>query len=291
LAYLKPATLTEALEMLERYSAEGAVPLAGGTDLVPAMRRGAVAGNYLLDLAGLGLDRIEELPGEIRLGALATFNSLLRSPIVQAGLPVLVQAASQIGAVQTRSLATIGGNLCSAVPSLDSAPALLVLGARLRLVSKQGERVVAIEDFFLGPSRTVRRADEILAGIMVPSPDRPCGTCFFKQGRRKALTLAVVNAACALWPNSRGEISEVRIALGAVAPVPLRARRAEALLTGQRPSGELFAQAAAAAAGETLPLSDLRASAAYRRALSEVLVRRALDSAWRQATGERGRGE
>jgi len=282
--------MAEALDLMERYGSEGVVLLAGGTDLIPAMRRGAVAGNYLLDLAGLGLDTIEESEGEIRLGALATFNSLLRSKPVQVRLPVLAQAASQIGAVQTRSLATIGGNLCSAVPSLDSAPALMVLGARLRLVSKQEERVIAIENFFLGPRSTVRRADEILTEIIVPLPGTTFGAGFLKHGRRKALTLAVVNAACALRPNESGEIGEVRIALGAVAPVPFRVCRAETLLVGERPSSELFAKAAFVAGEETSPLSDLRASAGYRRALSEVLVRRALHYAWREATGERGWG-
>jgi len=288
---LKPATLAEALEMLERYSPEGALVIAGGTDLVPDMRRGTVNGNYLVDLAGLGLDRVEEAEGEIRLGALTTFNSLSRSKLVQDRLPVLAQAASQVGAVQTRNLATIGGNLCSAVPSLDSAPALMVLGASLRLVSKQGERIIAIEDFFVGPRCTVRQADEVLTEIIVPMLETSCAACFLKHGRRKALSLAVVNAACALRPNADGSIGEARIALGAVAPVPFRARRAEAVLTGRRPSVELFVQAALAAAEETSPLSDLRASAEYRHTLSEVLVRRALRYAWREATGERGWGE
>lgn len=287
--YLQPASLEEALELLVKYRSERLRVIAGGTDLLTALRAGALTIDYLLDLAGLGLDAIVEIDGEVRIGALATFKSLLQNKLIQAKLPVLIAAAERIGAVQTRNLATIGGNLCSAVPSLDSAPSLMVLGARLRLITRGAERLVPVEKFFLGPRRTVLQPGEILAEIIVPVPGKDFGASFLKFGRRKALTLAVVNVAAGLRLKAEQEIVEARVVLGAVAPTPIRARKAEAKLLGQKASPELFMQAAAVAAGETAPISDLRASAAYRLHLSEVLVKRALNSAWQQVTGEVGR--
>ncbi|MCL4442165.1 MAG: xanthine dehydrogenase family protein subunit M [Firmicutes bacterium] len=287
--YLQPASLEEALELLVKYRSERLRVIAGGTDLLTALRAGALTIDYLLDLAGLGLDAIVEIDGEVRIGALATFKSLLQNKLIQAKLPVLIAAAERIGAVQTRNLATIGGNLCSAIPSLDSAPSVMVLGARLRLITSGAERLVPVEKFFLGPRRTVLQPGEILAEIIVPVPGKDFGASFLKFGRRKALTLAVVNVAAGLRLKAEQEIVEARVVLGAVAPTPIRARKAEAKLLGQKASPELFMQAAAVAAGETAPISDLRASAAYRLHLSEVLVKRALNSAWQQVTGEVGR--
>ncbi|NSW83589.1 MAG: xanthine dehydrogenase family protein subunit M [Syntrophothermus sp.] len=288
--YLKPATLEEALEALAEYPSGRARVIAGGTDLVPALRASTVDVDCLVDIQGLGLDEIRELDGELRIGALATFSAIAQNKLIRTRIPVLAQAAVEIGAVQTRNLATIGGNLCSAVPSLDSAPPLMVLEAKLFIVSKAGARMVPIEEFFLGPRLTVLRKDEILTEIRVPLKSNNFGASFIKFGRRKAMSLAIVNVAAGLMLNNQQEIIEARIALGAVAPTPILACKAQARLLGQKPAPELFAEVAQIAAGETAPITDLRASAEYRRHLSEVLVRRALAAAWQQANGGGGRG-
>jgi carbon-monoxide dehydrogenase medium subunit len=208
---------------------------------------------------------------------MVTFAALSEHPQVRLRLPAVAEAALQVGAVQTRNQATIGGNLCSAVPSLDGAPALLVLGATLRLEAQGSARLVPIEQFFLGPRRTLLQPGEVLTEIIVPLR-RDFTASFLRLGRRKALTLSIVNAAAGLAMD-RQQVSEARIALGAVAPTPIRAYQAEQLLKGQKLTPQLFAEAAAVAATETSPISDLRASADYRRKISVVLVRRALEIA------------
>ena len=288
--YLKPASLGEALGVLDTLKGKNTQVLAGGTDLIPWLRGRVKDVDYLVDLADLDLNRIvfeRGVPGpgcqdQARIGAMVTFAALCEHPEVRLKLPAVAEAALQVGAVQTRNQATIGGNLCSAVPSLDGAPAPLVLGATLRLQSQSGERLVPIEQFFLAPRRTVLQPGEILTEIIVPlREDFTAG--FLRLGRRKALTLSIVNVAAGLALD-RQQISQARIALGAVAPTPIRAYKAEQLLTGAKLTAMLFAEAAAVAANEISPISDLRASADYRRTISRVLVRRALEIALARQT-------
>ncbi len=279
--YLKPASLGEALSVLDGLKEKKTQVLAGGTDLIPWLRGRVKDVDYLIDLADTGLDHIlfdsDSNEAQARIGATVTFTALCEHPQVQRRLPAIAEAALHVGAVQTRNQATIGGNLCSAVPSLDGAPALLVLGATLRLQAQGSERLVPIEQFFLGPRRTLLQPGEILTEIIVPLR-QDFTASFLRLGRRKALTLSIVNAAAGLAMD-RQQVSEARIALGAVAPTPIRAYKAEQLLKGQKLTPQLFAEAAAVAATETSPISDLRASADYRRKISVVLVRRALEIA------------
>jgi carbon-monoxide dehydrogenase medium subunit len=279
--YLKPASLGEALSVLDGLKEKKTQVLAGGTDLIPWLRGRVKDVDYLIDLADAGLDHIlfdsDSNQAQARIGAMVTFAALSEHPQVRLRLPAVAEAALQVGAVQTRNQATIGGNLCSAVPSLDGAPALLVLGATLRLEAQGSARLVPIEQFFLGPRRTLLQPGEVLTEIIVPLR-RDFTASFLRLGRRKALTLSIVNAAAGLAMD-RQQVSEARIALGAVAPTPIRAYQAEQLLKGQKLTPQLFAEAAAVAATETSPISDLRASADYRRKISVVLVRRALEIA------------
>ncbi len=285
--YLKPNGLGELLRVLDKLKQKKTQVLAGGTDLIPALRDKSKQPEYVIDLAGAQLDGVVFEKEQVRIGALATFARLCRDPELCEKLPALAEAAAQVGAVQCRNLATIGGNVCSAVPSLDSAPPLLALGAKFRLQAQGRERTVPAEDFFLGPRQTVLQPGEILTEIVVPL-EKGFHASFLRQGRRKALTLSIVNAAAGLAEAPGGEIAKVRIALGAVAPTPIRARRAEAVLLGKKPTPELLAEAAAVAVTETSPISDLRASAEYRRQLTAVLVRRALQRALARLRGEPG---
>ncbi len=282
--YIRPVSLMKTLDVLDQLKNEKMRVLAGGTDLIPRIRAQAEHVQYLVDLADSGLDQILIEKNQISIGAQVTFAKLCSSPEVLRALPALAEAAAQIGAVQCRSLATIGGNLCSAVPSMDSAPPLLVLDASFRLKSKYRERLVPAEEFFVGPRRTALEPGEIMAEIVVPLQDG-FKARFVRLGRRKALTLAIVNVAAGVSVRNGGDIAQARIALGAVAPTPIRAHKAEQVLQGQKITPELLAEAAHLAATETSPISDLRASADYRRKISVVLVRRALENAIWQSAG------
>lgn len=275
--YLKPTSLGNALSVLDELKGKNMQVLAGGTDLIPWMRSRVKEVDLLVDLTGVGLDRIVFEKDQARIGATVTFATLNRDPEVGLRLPAIAEAAGVVGAVQTRNLATIGGNLCSAIPSSDGAPALMVLGATLRLQSHGKERLVPIEQFFLGPRRTVLQPGEVLTEIIVPLRENFTAS-FLRMGRRKALTLSIVNVAAGLAMDGQ-HVVEARIALGAVAPTPVRAYKAEQFLQGRKLAMGLFGEAAAIAATEISPISDLRASADYRRKISTVFVRRALENA------------
>lgn len=279
--YSTPLTVPEAAALL---ATPGAEPLAGGTDLLIHIRAGVKSPRHLVDLSGLGLSYVRRENGTVKIGAMTTFQEILESDIVRRDLACLAESAAEIGAVQTRNLATIGGNICSAVPSADSAPPLLALDAQVKIAGCQGERVLPLDRFFSGPKKNVLLPGEILVEIQVPAPPARTGTRFLKIGRRRAMTLAVVNAAArvSLSMDARA-IAGVRIAMGAVAPVPLRAVKAESMLGGCEPSEESFERAAALAAEEISPISDLRAPAAFRRQVAQVLVKRSLMQAWQRA--------
>ncbi|MEW6082277.1 MAG: xanthine dehydrogenase family protein subunit M [Bacillota bacterium] len=274
--YIRPSGLSDALKALEKHG-PGARVIAGGTDLIPSMRARTQIPSCLVDIQGLGLDVITRTDTSFRVGATCTFNKLARDSTIRELFPALQEAAQAIGAVQTKNLATIGGNLSSAVPSCDSAPALYVLKARLTLVSLRQQRVVPVAEFFQGPRRTVLAPAEVLAWIDIPLPPHRSGAAFFKIGRRKALTLAIVNAAASVClAEDGGSVRDAAISLGAVAPTPIRAQKAESVLAGQAWSEELVREACEVASGEASPISDIRGSAGYRRELCKVLVRRAL---------------
>jgi carbon-monoxide dehydrogenase medium subunit len=242
----------------------------------------------LIDLAGLDLSYIRVEAGIIRIGAMTTVAKLLASESVQGNFTCLAEAAEEFGAIQTKSMATLGGNLCSAVPSADLAPPLLILAAQVIIAGQNGDRVLPLEQFFTGPKKSVLTAGEILTEIELPVPPPRTGTSFLKLGRRQAMTLAVVNVAALVSLAEDGRtVESARIALGAVAPTPLRAGHAENLLQGQELSDALIEKAAFTAATEIVPISDLRATAEYRRDVSQVLVKRALLEAWRRAIAER----
>lgn len=282
-SYVAPRTLDEALAALRE---PGSSALAGGTDFVVYLRSGLARPTQVVDLHDLPLAYIREEGEALAIGALTTFNDILASSLLQRETPALVEAAATIGATQCRNMATLAGNLCSAVPSADAAPPLLVRDALLRVVGPDGKRDVPINAFFTGPKQTCLAPGELVTEIRVPRRPPRSGEAFLKLGRRQAMTLAIVNVAAYLEVAEDGTVAAARIALGAVAPTPIRAPRAEELLIG-KPFTEERAQAAArAAADATRPISDLRASAAYRRAVSAVLVYRALTAAWRRAVGE-----
>jgi carbon-monoxide dehydrogenase medium subunit len=274
--YFKPASVAEAVKLLKQYSGKSWL-IAGGTDLLVEKDPQV---EVLIDIAGLGLDYVKSDSQGVRIGATTTFAKIAASPILQKNpYNVLVQAASQIGTPQIRNVATIGGNICHAVPSADSAPALLILGATLSISSKTGERSMKIADFFKDVRKDALGKGELLTEIQLPTFPARTGTAFLKKGRVALADMAVVNIAVRITLTAGDTCQEACIALGAVAPVPLRAREAEAMLEGEKPREELLEKVAAQAAGEIKPISDVRGSAEYRKTLSRVLVERALKEA------------
>jgi carbon-monoxide dehydrogenase medium subunit len=216
----------------------------------------------------------------LSIGALATHSEIMRSPIIKKLFPALVDAAHTIGAVQTRNLGTLGGNLVTAVPSLDSGPTLIALEAQVVILGPAGRRRLALADFFTGPRKTDLKPGELLIEILIPKKNLGKPASFQKFGLRKGQALALVNVAASVWlKGEESRFAEPRIALGAVAPTVIRAPQAEAYLEGRAATPEAMAEAGRIAAGEGKPISDFRASAEYRRELIAVLTRRALENA------------
>ncbi len=274
--YLRPASVTEAAGLLERYEEKGRI-LAGGTDLMVEKDPKIEA---LIDISGLKLDYIRSNGDGVRIGAAVVFADIAASAeLAKEPYSVLAQAAAQIGTPQIRNMATIGGNICSAVPSADSAPALLALDATLLITGPAGQKTMSIATFFKGPRKNALEKGELVTEIQLPSFAPRTAAAFIKKGRVAVADLALVNVAVRLTLTEDGLGRDVRIALGAVAPAPLRAEKAEAMLEGRQPQPELLAVVADQASREIKPISDIRASKEYRVTLSRVLIERALQEA------------
>jgi len=279
--YLVPNTLDEALSLLARYKGKARV-IAGGTDFIPKLKRREIgAPEYVIDLKGIpGLDKIYDSNSGLSLGALVTIRAVETSALIGEKFSILAQATQSMASPQVRNRGTIAGNICNAVPSADTAPALLTLEARLKLISQKGNRTVNIEDFFTGPNQTALADEEILQEIQIPTPPPKSKGIYLKLTPRRAMDLAIVGVAVVVIPED-GVCKDIRIALGAVAPTPTRARRAEGILKGQRFSEKLIEKAAQAAADQSQPIDDHRASAEYRRDMVKVLTKRAIKQAIR----------
>jgi len=277
--YIRPAGIDEALDLLSKGNNGQFRVYAGGTDLIPKIKaRTLNPPEALIDLKGIpGLDYIEYDEQEgLRIGALATIRSVAGSAVVKERFPILSLAAGSIASTQVQNRGTIAGNICNAVPSADSAPALLCLDARLLAVSKKGERWIGIDEFFTGPNETALGRDEILKEIRIP-PMTGSGT-YIKLSTRSRMDLAIVGAGVQVAADN-GVIGDIRIGLGAVAPTPMRAMAAEDIIRGEKATDEAIAMAAQKASQESRPIDDHRASAEYRRMMVEVLVRRAINQA------------
>jgi len=273
-----PASVAEAVA-LARTLGQGARFLAGGTDLVVQMSKKRAAPEHLIDLGGLeDLSRIEEGAKGFALGALVTHKTIEKYPAFQGALRALAEAARVIGGHQIRNRGTIGGNIVNASPAADLVVPLLALDAEVTLAGPDGTRAVKLEDFLLGPGRTARRPDELLTRVRFAKLPAATATSFLKAGRRRAMEISIVCVAARLTIDPRDRVCrEACIALGAVDARTLRARTAEQTLEAQAPRLELFREAGRLAAEHCAPISDVRASADYRRRLVAVLVARALE--------------
>jgi len=273
--YFAPKTVDEALSLLTQYK-EDCKLIAGGQSMLILMRQGLVAPEYLIDIKGISdLDYIKsDENGGLRIGALTTHRTIETSPLIKNGFSVLAEMEHNIASVETRNWGTIGGNICHADPAGDPAPVLIALKAMLKMVSPSGERTVAIEDFFLDYFQTALQEDEILAEIQIPNPLPHTGTAYEKFTLLEG-DYAVVSTAVSITLSPKDNTcSDARIALGAAAPVPMRAVQAEKVLIGKEITDNLLQEAGRVASEEASPISDINASEEYRRELIGVLVKR-----------------
>jgi aerobic carbon-monoxide dehydrogenase medium subunit len=259
--------------------------LAGGTDLLPQLKNGLLKPACVVDLSGVSRVRaLHADAGGLRVGAAVSARTLERDATTRRVYTSLAESGALVGSVQVRNLATLGGNLCNAAPSADMAPPLLALDAEAVIAGPRGERRVPLTDFFTGVRRTVLAADEVLLELVLPVPGARSGGQYLRHTPRRELDIAVVGVASQLT-LSDGVCAKARIALAAVAPVPLRARAAEQALEGKPVTPEAIERAAELAVGAAEPISDQRGSADYRRHLVHVLTRRTLRTALTRAGG------
>jgi len=276
--YVTPQSVQEACALLVQYG-DSARVLAGGSDLLVKMKDGLMKPAYLVSLKNLdSLKAIRYETGTgVIIGARATHNEVMNNRLLREKYRSVCEAAHSMAADQIRNIGTVGGNLVNAVPSADLPPILIALDARARIVGTSGERTISLEDFFLGPGKTVLEKGEILAEIIIP--DQPTtGSNYIKFGLRRAGALAVAGVASSVTVSD-GTCRDVRVVLGAVAPTPMRARQAENVLRGKKISRELIDEAGRIAAAESKPINDIRGSIEYRRNLVNVLTRRSLKAA------------
>ena len=273
--YLAPKTLKEALTLLDKYQDECKV-IAGGQSLLILMRQGLVTPQYLIDIKGISeLSYIKsDTKKVVRIGALTTHRAIEKSPLMRDGFSVLAEMENRLASIQTRNWGSIGGNLCHADPAGDPAPVLIALNATLSTASVKGKRNMAVEDFCLDYFETALEPGELLTEIQVPAAPPHTGTAYSKFNVIES-DLATVGVAVSITlGSSDGICQDARIALGASAPTPMRAKQAEAVLRGKRITDNLLKEAGEIASTEAEPISDIYASEEYRRELVKVLVKR-----------------
>ena len=273
--YHAPSNLNEAIDLLSKYG-DGACLLAGGTDLLVNMKQRLVEPKHIISIRNLKeLVGVEERKNGIRIGAATRLRTIERSDLIREKLPILPEAIKHVGSVQIRNLGTIGGNLCNANPCADSATPLVVLGAKARLVGPEEDRVVPMENFFIGSGKTILKPNELLFEILSPPLAEGMGTSYLKVGWT-SFDIGTVNAAAVLKKEG-GVVDDCRIALGACAPTPMRLHKAEEFLRGREPTGHVIEEAANIASEYIKHRARWRrAPPEYRREVSRTLTRDAL---------------
>ncbi len=279
--YYRPKTIPE---LKENLSQPGALILAGGTDIIPKMRQRKLTPTILVDTSGIpDLEFIEDQGHQVVIGALTTHQQIAQSQLIEEVNPALQTAVKTIGCIQTRCRGTLGGNLANASPAADTIPPLLIYDASILIQSLEGERIIPLESFILGPGKTDLKQGEFIHSVSFPRLPAEWGAAFIKVGKRSGMAISVVNAAAALVMDEKGLIVDPRLALGAVGSVVIRCRETERFLVGKEPTGDLFAEAGSLVQEEIRPISDIRSTVDYRLHSASVIVTRALKAAALQA--------
>lgn len=278
--YILAQTLEEALDALETYKDRAQV-ISGGTDLLPLIKSGKTKADCIVDITNIAdLNYIDYDNGLIRIGALVTHSEVESSPLINEKVILLAEASRALGSPQVRNRGTLVGNVVNASPASDASVALIALDAEAKVVSKNGQRTKKVEELFIGPGRTNLSSQELVTELRFQGLGPGQGGAFIKLGKRQALAISTVNVAVALTlDRERNIFSQARIGIGAVAPTPLKARRAERALIGHLRSDETIQNASQEAMKEVSPISDIRGSADYRREMTRVLTTRAIERA------------
>lgn len=280
--YIEAPTVEEASRLLSGYGDRG-ILCAGGVDLIPRMRNRKIKPEYVVNIQKIpGLDYIKGSGKEgLRIGALTSIRAVELSPAVRKDYVILYEAAHQLSSVQVKTMGTLAGNLCVGTPASDMAACLIALGAELRIAGSGGDKTVPVENFYVGVGQTILKPGDIVSEILLPAVKAGTGGGFLNLVRTAA-DISKVNTAVIITVTD-ATCREARIALGAVAPTVFRAKKAEAILKGQKLGTKVIEAAGEAAAGETKPITDLRSTAEYRRDVTRVLVMRALNKAVERA--------
>jgi carbon-monoxide dehydrogenase medium subunit len=278
--FAQPKSLTEAFALMEEHGSDAKL-LAGGTDLLVQMKMERISPAWVISLT-----KIDELNGitagnGLSIGATTSISTVAKSAPVKADYAALTEACNAYSTVSVMLMGTIGGNICNASPAADTAPALLAFDAVAVVKSAKGSRQIPMAEFFTSPGKPALKPGEILTAIELPAPAAGSGSAFLKISR----VVADISQVCVAVSLVRkgDKVTDCRIALGSVAPTPIRVASAEAALTGQTGNDAAFDKAAEIAAGDIKPITDVRASADYRRHAARIIVRDALQAAWQRA--------
>ena len=272
--YISPKTKEEVLQILKQEKSEACL-VAGCSNVLPYIKDKIISKKLLLDISGIEeLNYIKESEGEIYIGAGTTISDLINSKIIREECNILYQAAEQFADPTIRNSATIGGNLADASPAADMAPPLLVLDAVLEVESMDGKREISLKNFFIGPRKTVLHDDEMITSIKIKDDSINKNGCFIKLGLRQAMAISLATVALILEVE-KDKVADVRIAMGSIAPTPLRLIKVEGFLKNKEINDELIEEAIKKVREEVKPIGDVRASAEYRRYVSGILFKRA----------------
>ena len=286
--YLAPTTLEDALKYLSHYKKENLKILAGGTDLLVKMKTTDLSADYLMNIKGIKeLDYIDIEVG-LKIGAVTSLSGVVKEKKVKEKYIALFEGIHSMAAPAIRNMGTVAGNLGNASPAADTIPPLIVFGAKVKLTSKQKERIILVEDFITGVGKTVLDPDELITEIIIPKTGENCGSAFIKNSRVKA-DLSKINCAIYL-EREANRCKEIRIAFGSVAIKVIRARKTENILKGMVLNPELMSHALLEASKEIQPIDDIRSTADYRIMVAGKMLQVAIELAWARADNE-GRGE
>lgn len=276
ITFLKPDNLLEVSRVL--IEQKGTAQLAAGcTDVIPALRRELISPQTIVSLRGIpNLSYVVEDGAVVRIGAMTTMTELAQSPIILAQFPALAEAADNVGSRLVQNSATIAGNLCNASPAADTAPPLLVYGAKVKIFNQGVERELELAQFFVGHRKTVLQPGDVVVEIILPRPEPNTYSVFMKQGRRKALEISILSVAVKLTLGSNGDVVKAAIACGAVGPTPVLAKASEKLIGQIITSEEDLVPMLEALTAEVAPISDIRGTAEYRKHMVGILTKRAV---------------
>jgi carbon-monoxide dehydrogenase medium subunit len=282
--YLPTTSVPEAIQLLNEHGRNATI-MAGGTDVIPQLKYSVIAPALLIDISKIpDLDYIKDQEGHLKIGASAKLRRVEQFCGQNRKYACLYDALFSIGKVQVMNMGTLAGNLCTASPAADSAPALLVLGGRVKLVGREGERIVDLNDYFTGPRKTVKAHDELMTEIIVPPVKEGMGGAFTKMAR---VGSDISKITCAVAVERQNEhCGECKVAMGAVAPTPVRLTAIEKMLTNKTIDENVLDEAKNQIAAYIQPLTDVRSTEAYRKQIAGILFKDTFQKAWKRAGGE-----